>query len=292
MSTTDACSYNSAVYMSIFAYDYDVYAVGQSFVDSSDCPNCSGTEQYIHRKSQEGLLERLDNIDCINAYAPSLQSSRGDVLLVTKDADIPLKKENISINEPPSPVFWHYYFSSYIVESFDIHWRPTPTYNWMCTSLGDQQAACNTNIDLLITSAANWTVGGSCIPGNDWICEDRVYMRGPIQYCLSEKLEPKCQVQWSTPIAALVTALNLLKAILIFYTAFGIKEEPLMTMGDAVASFLEFQDPSTVNMCLTSIKDMKRVKQSFNAGPRRWSDKTHHWRDATSKSRRISTFLM
>jgi hypothetical protein len=40
-----------------------------------------------------------------------------------------------------------------------------------------------------------------------------------------------------------------------FYVAFFIHDEPLMTIGDAVASFLEKEDITTKNMCLSTRAD-------------------------------------
>jgi hypothetical protein len=111
-------------------------------------------------------------------------------------------------------------------------------------------------------------------------------MKGPIEYCLSERAEEHCKVHWNLSIAALVTVLNVLKAALIFYTAFFTKEQPLMTMGDAVASFLEVEDPTTIGFCLASRED------TWSAGPRQWNGATFRWKDATTKTRRFGTFLL
>lgn len=76
-----------------------------------------------------------------------------------------------------------------------------------------------------------------------------------------------------------------------FHVAFGIHAEPLMTMGDAVASFLAKNDPFTKNMCISSLKDFKKSK-SYIAGLRQWSDPRYRWKDVTSKTRRIVTLFM
>ncbi|KAJ4373036.1 hypothetical protein N0V83_003327 [Neocucurbitaria cava] len=84
----------------------------------------------------------------------------------------------------------------------------------------------------------------------------------------------------------------LIKAALMFLVAFGIQTEPLVTMGDAVASFLNKNDPVTVNMCIASLKDFKKTK-GYTAGiPRQWNDERYPWKDVTSKTRRTVTILM
>ena len=76
-----------------------------------------------------------------------------------------------------------------------------------------------------------------------------------------------------------------------FYVAFRVHDEPLMTMGDAVASFLDSEDMTTNNMCLATLADFKGRK-GYQVGSRQWSDKRRRWKDVTSKSRRIITIIM
>lgn len=76
-----------------------------------------------------------------------------------------------------------------------------------------------------------------------------------------------------------------------FYIAFGIEEDPLMNMGDAVASFLGTRDPATKNMCLASFQDFKS-KKGYVPGPRQWHNTRYRWKDVTSKTRRLVTLTM
>jgi hypothetical protein len=113
-----------------------------------------------------------------------------------------------------------------------------------------------------------------------------------IDYCLSEPAEPHCKLHYVLPIAILVTILNLFKAVAIFYTAFGTQDEPILTMGDAVACFLEEKDPTTKGMCLLSVHDVKKSKDYFPVGAREWAGEQRRWKDVTSLRRRITTILM
>jgi len=63
-------------------------------------------------------------------------------------------------------------------------------------------------------------------------------------------------------------------------------------MGDAVASFLEDVDPTTKDMCLLSVHEVKKSRHHFPVGPREWTAKRHRWKDVTSLRRRITTILM
>jgi|TARA_R110002003_G_scaffold117_23_gene10482 hypothetical protein len=75
-----------------------------------------------------------------------------------------------------------------------------------------------------------------------------------------------------------------------YFVAFRIRDEPLITMGDAVASFLEQADPTTKNMCLLSIHDVR--KSGYQAGAREWLDRRLRWKDVASRKRRATTLAM
>jgi hypothetical protein len=75
-----------------------------------------------------------------------------------------------------------------------------------------------------------------------------------------------------------------------FYIAFCIRDEPLITMGDAVASFLEKSDPTTKNMCLLSIRDVRT--RGYQVGAREWLNERLKWKDVVSKKRRATTLAL
>jgi hypothetical protein len=63
-----------------------------------------------------------------------------------------------------------------------------------------------------------------------------------------------------------------------------VPDEPLITMGDAVASFLQKNDSSTKNMCLLSIHDVR--SNGYKAGARAWDDRRFRWKDVATRKRR------
>ena len=76
-----------------------------------------------------------------------------------------------------------------------------------------------------------------------------------------------------------------------FYIAFCVNDEPLMSMGDAVASFLGKEDIETKNMCLSSMANFRDGK-GYKVGPRQYSGETYRWKDVTSILRRCITLIM
>jgi hypothetical protein len=71
-----------------------------------------------------------------------------------------------------------------------------------------------------------------------------------VDYYLSERAAPRCKLQFNNLTAILITALNIPEAVLMFCTILLIKEDPLMIVRDAVASFMTHNDPTTRNMFL------------------------------------------
>lgn len=74
-----------------------------------------------------------------------------------------------------------------------------------------------------------------------------------------------------------------------FYVLYSLKGDPIMTMGDGVASFLDERDVTTKYLGLLSIRNAKR---GYSASPTTWNDPRWRWKDATSRMRRTVTLLL
>ncbi|KAF2737403.1 hypothetical protein EJ04DRAFT_574588 [Polyplosphaeria fusca] len=273
--------YNSAVFASLSTFDYRVFSVSESFLNSSECVNCDHIDisedarRIIHELHQlarvDGGLQNLTNIECINAYAQMIQSTRLHVLLVASDDKYPGRDNNRNYNN--SDVYQSDSFDA--ADAFDSNTAPD-TYEWICNDLDMSNTdTCTQRIGDVRNNPEAWTANGY-----------------PVQYCLSQPAKQVCKLQFSPPIAILVTILNFVKAIIIFYTAFRVKESPLMTMGDAVASFMDSQDPTTKDMCLLTMGDAKQHKGYFPAGPKTWTQRKNRWKDVISRTRYYTTFAM
>jgi hypothetical protein len=68
----------------------------------------------------------------------------------------------------------------------------------------------------------------------------------------------------------LETVTRTVKATLMLCAVLFTHADPLITIGDAVASFLENEDPSTRNICLLSLKDFRGKR--YQAGSRVWNN--------------------
>ncbi|KAF1972724.1 hypothetical protein BU23DRAFT_534554 [Bimuria novae-zelandiae CBS 107.79] len=301
--------YNSAIFLTISSNDYYAFNVRESFIKNASCGDCGAqfgnpydfghdyesdvakTVRTMHEKARNRTLDRLSNSECIREYAESIQSKRRNVLLVAADNKMP--SPNVTANGTTSDIYAYNSFEATTASNKD---EAMNAYSWICSSNPTwKYTYCSNLVNGIQNAPEQWTVGYKLdfnITGSDPYTGYRTSPTYPVDYCLSEKAEPRCKIQFTLPIAILVTILNVFKAILIFYTAFGTKEEPLMTMGDAVASFLERQDETTKGMCLLSVRDVKSHKGYFPVGVKAWSGKRRRFKDVTSRTRRAVTFAM
>ena len=74
-----------------------------------------------------------------------------------------------------------------------------------------------------------------------------------------------------------------------FYIVYSLEDNPLMTIGDAVASFLDERDITSKHLGLLSIRN---AKQGRSAGATIWNSPRQRWKEATSKTRRTLTLLL
>ena len=89
-----------------------------------------------------------------------------------------------------------------------------------------------------------------------------------IQYCLSERVPETCSYNGNIPIVAVVFVANLFKVIGMLWVAFRLRHAPLITVGDAVESFLNEPDSTTKGMCLLTkedVVDLARRKSHWSA---------------------------
>ncbi|KAF2023656.1 hypothetical protein EK21DRAFT_118567 [Setomelanomma holmii] len=91
-------------------------------------------------------------------------------------------------------------------------------------------------------------------------------------YCMSEITQPQCQVQLSLIIMGIVILANFVKTLAVAFILWRLDHETIVTIGDAIESFLQNPDSSTKNCCLLSRSYLEK----------QWVDPTSravlHWR--------------
>lgn len=198
----------------------------------------------MHHAARDGLLERLDPNVCLNDYATNFQSLRGDLLLVQSGLSIPAT--------PPA----------------DNELYQNAAYSLSCILLQSYSWVCNHEFEVSSFSV-------KCITP----CEDRVstLKENPdswrpfgvqVKECYSLPTQQRCKLMFSPILCWVVTALNLLKMVLMMLTAMRTDKKPILTVGDAVASFMAVPDYTTVYMCLVSKQDIVWSSGFWRRAPR------------------------
>ncbi|KFA50076.1 hypothetical protein S40293_08611 [Stachybotrys chartarum IBT 40293] len=88
-----------------------------------------------------------------------------------------------------------------------------------------------------------------------------------IRHAYSSTTPERCKLRFSLPFCWVVTGLNLMKGLLMIYILIGDFDEPLLTIGDAISSFLEVPDPFTKSMSLCD-KEYFRSTSRWRGRPR------------------------
>ena len=110
-----------------------------------------------------------------------------------------------------------------------------------------------------------------------------------ISGCKSERTAEKCKVQFSLQIMIVVICCNLVKACCMVLAVARSREPTLVTLGDAIDSFLRTPDSTTRGRCFADRRFMERQwRWGWKTGPRQWKQKgVHRWWTSVSKTRWI-----
>lgn len=122
----------------------------------------------------------------------------------------------------------------------------------------------------------------------------------PIDYCLIHEIDEKCMLQFSVPIMLIVIICNVIKTVCMIQALLRGGLQPLVIVGDAIASFLNEPDPATKNICMADkyffrkeswqariVTQSKRKRHRWFQDARilTWKPKRHRWLRAASKTR-------
>lgn len=127
--------------------------------------------------------------------------------------------------------------------------------SWMCNQTLDQKWNCTTSI---AKGHKPWTVE-----------------KHEVLYCRSLPIEEHCELKFSVVILSVVIVCNLVKAACTLMTVWKLNEPTLVTIGDAINSFLQRPDITTAA-----------------AKPVKWDHRSGFWFNTASPIRWISTNLL
>ncbi|KAI1211594.1 uncharacterized protein F4807DRAFT_395650 [Annulohypoxylon truncatum] len=112
-----------------------------------------------------------------------------------------------------------------------------------------------------------------------------------VQYCLARTSVPQtCSVNLNGPLLGIAALLNLATLISMAVILARSSFAPLVTLGDAIRSFLRHPDPTTANAALLTKKDVRQGHWAFSEA-QYFFPATHYWFQTPSLPRWALTFF-
>jgi hypothetical protein len=241
-------SYNSVLFMSLSAQTYAVIQFGPEAKAAIENDAFAGSPDVVSRElgvsyniSSNGLIysnafksrriEELSLLECINAYSTTFQPTRGNVFLVVDEG---------------------------VMNTTDVY--------GIFPSI-ELSAGCSAETGTTWVYQQFQSEAGECLSqeGSRFLPRLRAdpsmwspFLGLPVKKCLSEPTGQKCKLKFSVPLAIVVIVFNAIKALALLVGISQLRDDPMLTVGDAVMSFLQRPDPSSLSMCLASQADIHR----------------------------------
>jgi hypothetical protein len=201
-----------------------------------------GDESYrltagIWERLREVELERLENVDCIREYSLTFSERRRHLILVIAEKEKPTRHE-------PSRIISHR--ANFGMNAYG-GCQPD-RYDWLCYAAlgGDCHWGEGCSKQARRIDPHNWKTFGGLKP----------------EYCLSETVPQTCGLRFSSRLAWVVISFNILKLLILIVCCLPKgpldREQPLLTIGDAISSFLRHNDQTTSYLCAMGASDLGR----------------------------------
>ncbi|PGH13119.1 hypothetical protein AJ79_03826 [Helicocarpus griseus UAMH5409] len=244
--------YNSTVFQTLSIYGYQRFVGNKPFSDfnGTDVVSLLGgnsldpTFKRLMEKGKMGELEYLDNRQCVTTYSVGFQINHANLLIVSDDFNSTVA-DFANITSPLDPPI-------------------SDPYDWMCAESRriSPTRSCRSLAGQVYVYSDNWTIDNPYYPFNEF----------RVKHCLSEPVPESCTVEYSIPLLLVVIVANIIKVAILWGVAFTMTDAPILTIGDAISSFVQVPDCTTRGQCLLSRDIVKNpVKNSkFNIKPRRW----------------------
>ena len=281
--------YNSAVFSTLSTRQYDAYLVTSDFLDGAPFnltesgDSFNGPRPYWawnlqdYNNNQTSFV-KLENKKCVETYTAPIISANSDLLLVSSD-----------LHATNSLLSWYLGADSQLINDVNIQ----------LTGGGKMQMSNGydaSNIFCLLSSACDDT-GAVTNPQNLSFSTSDLQssynqLKGTtlglssIDYCLSKPVVEHCKLQLSVTIMIVVISCNMIKTVCMTTVLWKQDSEPLVTLGDAIASFLDRPDVTTKQNCVagrTRFEDRKYWGLLLS----RWDPRRFRWFRAASRRRWI-----
>jgi len=203
--------------------------------------------------------ENLTPSQCTNLYKTDFVSSHRNLFLITKTASDATHNNTL-------------------LDFWTVDSRSISPSQWMCQRSPGHSSKCDANeFASNVASGVPWIVSYAGVEAE-------------VSGCKSEITKEKCKVHFSLGIMIVVIACNLVKACSMITTLVRSREPTLVTLGDAVDSFLRIPDLTTMGICFADRRFIEREwRRGWRTGPRQWKQKkVQRWWASVSKTRWIT----
>lgn len=272
--------YNSTIFQTLVTNEYAVGAVDESFLwpnttyavpeelinvgiiwQADDTmridTNATARENaFISMLTDSPTWDNLTLLECARIYSQPLLATHRTLVLVTS--------HNASITDNP----------------FEFYYVGAGNNGWMCG--GDDYYSGN---DLNTPTTL-------CSPSQSTLAKAARQPRSPgtPMYCLAQPLREECTLEVSRSIAIGVCVANLIKVIVISVVLLKATDTPMVTLGDAIASFIQVQDASVRGLSAEDCKNINAAWERSHPGPpwgRTWESRVYRLWHCVSKGKRI-----
>ena len=288
--------YNSAIFSSLCTHQYNVFMVSNDFLLGAPfdvellVPIYTSAEGLYNvwpetlRDTLETTLQDyqknltqlavLENNACIETYTAPIISSQSDLLVVFNYSDADGSDISKSLLGLLPNV------ESQLVDStFDYAFCLFPG---TCDASANPQ---NWSSDGFARAAANPENYGFFNGALGLVDQEVEPMNGmAVQCCLSQRVEDHCKLHFSLVILVVVMICNLIKTICMGWIAWKQDPEPLVTLGDAIVSFLDRPDITTKGCCINGKSRFERSR-SWVSLASEWHYKPIRWFRTASERR-------
>lgn len=224
-----------------------------------------GLVQSVANSSNLTGFVRMDPVECMQNYSLGFMQGYGDVVVVSPSQDT------------ASPVLYTRFPQSFLTA--DKEESNQDPYNWICrdviveTEPGEDDR-CSIKLAMeRFDSGKNWTVRGH-----------------PVSHCLARAVPDTCEFQFNQWLMLGVVVFGGVKTIVIAYILLA--RPPgrfLRTVGDAIASFLEREDPTTKELCLVSSKQIRKSGFQEPYAPQVFTRDRPRWLSSANTTEFLST---
>lgn len=178
------------------------------------------TMASLNASNARDQLSKMDADDCVKAYSKPFQSSYRNIFAVVDPVGNEIGNETIH--------------STYTAFPQNI-----VPYTWICDGVHNESIR-ECDVRQFLDHGVVWSLGGR-----------------NVSYCLAEPVTDLCEVSFHRTLIIVVIVVNAAKLMAMLALLNFFNEATLVTLGDAIRSFVEDPDDTTTGMCLSNWRSFR-----------------------------------